>query len=113
MTSGSYQTIASWDLVQDPAQDPCLTLPDRCLEEAADKPVTVATCGTGGAMGAACGKARFTWLRVTLSATSVYTGERACVFLLGNQAAQKILVGRRKPRGRHRLRVRRHRPPRG
>ena len=91
VTYGSYRTTASWDLVQDPAQDPCLTLADRCLEEAVDKPVTVATSGTGGAMGAACGKATFRWRRVTLSGTSVYNGERVCVFLLGNQAAQKIL----------------------
>ena len=93
-TEGTAQTTAAWDLAANPDEDPCLVLPDKCLDPDLvdfDPRVTVATAGGAGSLGAACGKAAFHWRHVTLSRTSVSEGERACVFLVGNRVAKRLL----------------------
>ncbi|MGZ8742760.1 MAG: hypothetical protein ACXWXO_07555 [Nocardioides sp.] len=93
-TEGTSQVSASWDLAANPDDDPCLALADKCLDPDLvdfDPRVTVATGGGAGSLGAACGKAAFDWRHVTRSRTSVSDGEKACVFLVGNRIAKRLL----------------------
>lgn len=94
MTEGWTRDVVSWDLAADPAEDPCLELPDHCLDDDLQPGtgvVTTAPTGANGTLGSACGPASFTWRHVTLSKTSVEKGESACVFLVGNDLAKTLL----------------------
>jgi hypothetical protein len=86
-THGSWTFTSSWDLTADPDQDPCLTDP-ACSD--GDLTVTTADTGTGGDLGAACGKAAYRWRAVTGRETTVRKGEGACVFLVGNRLSRQV-----------------------
>ncbi|HEX6944631.1 MAG TPA: hypothetical protein VF196_00455 [Casimicrobiaceae bacterium] len=92
-TAGSHLLTAAWDLVDDPDEDPCRTVPDRCLDDGTgDLAVTAAATGAQGDLGAGCGTATFDWLAVTGRPRTVRAGEQACVFLVGNAATRKLLT---------------------
>jgi hypothetical protein len=86
---GSWTFTSSWDLAADPDKDPCLTDP-ACSD--GDVTVTTAETGSGGDLGAVCGKASYTWRAVTGREGTVRKGEGACVFLVGNELSRQILT---------------------
>ncbi len=112
-TDGSQTVTANWDLVNDPDKDPCHTVPDHCLDVSNDPTVSVSDAGSSGDLGAACGRATFRWRTVTGREGTVKEGEKACVFLIGNAAAKKVLATALAVGVPIRVGVRRHHPAGG
>ena len=90
LTEDTTTYDAAWDLASDPDEDPCLALPDRCLDEGGPQ-VEVSETGQAGDLGVACGAASFQWRAVTGRRRSVKDGEHACVFLVGNDVSRTLL----------------------
>jgi hypothetical protein len=98
------QHKASWDLVTDPAADPCVVTPALCAATpppgtepppGSEEPlptVTVTDRGRQATVASRCGSAGHDWGTVTGGASTVRSGEQACVFLLGNDLAQELLA---------------------
>jgi hypothetical protein len=88
---GSYETVADWNLVSNPVNDPCLATPTPAECGTDLRTATVSDSGDSGDLGSTCGKATFDWREVTGERSPVHDGEGACVFLVGNKLAQLLL----------------------
>ena len=110
LTEGWTRDVVSWDLAADPADDPCLELPDHCLDDDLQPGTGVVTTAPTGANG------------VGLRSRLVHLAPRHALQDLGGEGRECLRVPRRERPGEdaarrrdharraHRHRLRRHRP---
>jgi hypothetical protein len=76
-----------------PSWQPCIPGKTvRCVSTASATPTQPSPTARPNDIGVTCGTARFTFYEVTLTATSVKKGDRACVWVLSNRASKELLA---------------------